>query len=483
MHVCLINPPRIQPKSWGKPNVFQPLDIAYTAAVLEKQYEIHIIDAPNEGWKSLEDIDGKVYRQGLTNKQIAARIKQCSPAVIGITVPFSGWWTAAYEVASIAKNIDKDITIVLNGLHPSARPAECLTYPNIDFVVIGEPEQTMFELMAALEEGNIESTKKVKGIGFMQNGKNIFTPARPAIQDLDSLPFPARHLLPMDTYFSAVKETALRGEINKRWTVMITSRGCPNNCIFCSVHVINGRKWRSRRPENVVDEIEHLAHVYRIRQIDFNDDNLTLDKKRMEDICDLIKKRGIDIEWYNPTGVRADALDEKLLTKMKASGCKKLRVAPESGVQRIVDQVIKKNQSLKDVENAVILCKRIGIKVGVFFAVGFIGETKEDIRETINYAKKLKRLGASSFVFSIATPLFGTELYQMAKNGGYLRECFNDRALSEAEPLIETPEFTADDLRRLCAEANLVNPVLTRDKLAAIMRNPKKVVKFLFYQR
>jgi anaerobic magnesium-protoporphyrin IX monomethyl ester cyclase len=483
MRVCLINPPRIQSILWGKPSVFQPLDIAYAAAVLEEQHEVHIIDAPNEGWRILEDINGTLYRQGLTNKEIAARIKQCSPAVVAITVPFSGWWTCAYEVASIAKSVDKDIIIAFNGLHPSARPAECLTYPNIDFVAIGEPEQTMFELMAALEQGNQGGLKKVKGIGFKQDGEIIFTPTRPPIQDLDSLPFPARHLLPMDAYFAAVKENPLRGEISKRWTVMITSRGCPNNCIFCSVHVINGKKWRSRSPENVVDEIEQLVHTYRIEQIDFNDDNLTLDKKRAGAICDLIVERGIDIEWYNPTGVRADTLDENLLRKMKASGCKKLRVAPESGVQRVVDQIIGKNLNLKEVENAVVLCKKIGIKVGCFFVIGFIGETKEDIEETINYAYKLKRLGADGFIFSIATPLYGTELYEQAKSGGYLKECFNDEAFSEAEPLIETPEFTADDLRRLCAKANLVNPIFTRDKLAAVMRDPKKALRFLFKQR
>jgi len=465
------------------PSVFQPLDIAYVAAVLEKQHEVQIIDAPNEGWKTLEEIDGTKYRQGLTIKEIAARIKQFSPSVVGITIPFSGWCKPAYEVASIAKSIDKGIFTVLNGQHPSARPADCLTRPNIDFVVIGEPEQTMFELVGELEQGNVAGLEKVRGIGLRLNGENVFTHARPAIQDLDSLPFPARHLLPMDAYFAAVKEKPLRGEINKRWTVMITSRGCPNSCVFCSVHVVNGRQWRSRSPKNVVDEIEQLVHTYRIEQIDFNDDNITLDKKRMEAICDLIVKRGIDIEWYNPTGVRADTLDENLLRKMKASGCKKLRVAPESGVQRVVDQIIKKKQNLEEVEKAVLLCKKVGIKVGCFFVIGFIGETKEDIEETISYAYKLKRLGADSCIFSIATPLYGTELYEQAKRGGFLRECFSDEALSEAGPLIETPEFTADDLRMLCAKANLVNPVFTRDKLARAIRDPKKALEILFKGR
>jgi magnesium-protoporphyrin IX monomethyl ester (oxidative) cyclase len=477
MRVCLINPPRIQPKLWGKPSILQPLDIAYVAAVLEKQHAVQIIDAPNEGWEHLEEIDGTKYRQGLTNKEIAARIKQWKPDVVGITIPFSGWWNPASEVASIVKGIDEGIITVLSGLHPSARPADCLMQPNIDFVVIGEAEITMLELVGALEQRTDESLKKIRGIGYVKNGETVITAPRPLIQDLDSLPFPARHLLPMDVYFAAVKEIPLRGEIRRPWTTMVTSRGCPYSCVFCSIHTVMGRKWRGRSPENVVDEIEQLIRVYRVKQIDFGDENMTLDKKRMANICELIVKRGLDVEWFTPNGVRADTLDENLLAKMKASGCRKIRVAPESGVQRVVDQIIKKNLDLKAVEKAVVLSKKVGIKVGCFFVIGLIGETKEDIMETINYAYKLRRLGADSFVFSIATPVYGTELYEQAKRGGFLRDCFSDEALAAAEPLIETPEFTADDLRELCARGNLVNPTFTRDKLISALRNPRKALR------
>jgi magnesium-protoporphyrin IX monomethyl ester (oxidative) cyclase len=240
-----------------------------------------------------------------------------------------------------------------------------------------------------------------------------------------------------------------------------------------------GKKWRVRSPENVVAEIEQVVRTYRIEQIDFFDDNMTLDKKRMEKICDLILERGLDIEWHAPNGVRADTLDEHLLKKMKEAGCKKIRVAPESGVQRVVDEIIKKNLSLKEVEKAVVLCKKVGIKVGCFFVIGLIGETKDDIRATINYAYKLRQLGAESFHFTIATPLYGTELYEQAKRGGYLRDCFSDEAMASAEPLIETPEFTADDLRELCARANLVNPIFTRERVARAIRDPKQAIKIL----
>ena len=479
MRVCLINPPRIHPKSWGRPNVFQPLNIAYVAAVLERQHETHVIDATNEGLRNLEQIDETKYWVGLTNTEIADRIKRWSPDVVGINIPFSGWSRTAFEVASIVKSVDKNIITVLDGQNPSARPVDCLANPNIDFVIIGEAEYTMDELVGILEEGNKQKLKETRGIAFNENGKTVITSSRPAIQDLDSLPFPARHLLPMDKYFALVKENPLRGEISKPWTTMITSRGCPYNCVFCTVHTVMGRKWRGRSPENVLEELEQVVDTYNVKQIDFHDDNLTLDKKRMETICDMIVERGIDIEWYAPNGVRADTLDENLLRKMKKSGCKKIRIAPESGVQRVVNQVVKKNLDLKAVEKAVVLAKKVGIKVGCFFVIGLIGETKEDMKESIKYAYKLRKLGADVFHFSIATPLYGTELYEQAKSGGFLRDCFSDEALAAAEPLIETPEFTADDLLELSAQADLVNQTLTRDKLVKAIRNPKKAIKIL----
>jgi anaerobic magnesium-protoporphyrin IX monomethyl ester cyclase len=480
MRFCLINPPRIQPKLWGKPSILQPIEIAYVAAVLEKEHEVKIIDSANEGWNNLEEIDGTKYRQGLKNEEIKARIKQWAPDIVGINIPFCGWWRPAYEVASIVKNIDKNITIVLSGLHPSARAAECLSYPNIDYVIIGEPEHTVQELARELEQRGKKDFKRIKGIGYVKNKEIIITPPRPPIQDLDSLPFPARHLLPMQTYFEAVKEIPLRGEIRKPWATVVTSRGCPFNCVFCSIHTVMGRKWRGRSPENVVDELEQLVDTYHIEQLDFSDENMTLDRKRMEGICDLIVKRGLDIKWFTPNGVRADTLDEKLLTKMKKSGCEKIRVAPESGVQRVVNQVIKKSLDLKTVERAVVLCKKVGIRVGCFFVIGLIGETKEEIKQTIKFAYKLRRLGAESFIFSIATPVYGTELYEQAKRGGFLKKDVSDDDFAAAEPLIETPEFTAEELRELCGIANLVNPTFTRGKLVKAIRNPKKALKVLF---
>ena len=455
------------------------MDLAYVAAVLEKQHEVQVIDVPNEGWDNLEEIGSAKYRQGLKNEEIIARTKRFAPYVVVITVPFSGWSSAAFDVAATVKKVNKDIVVVLIGLHPSARPEECLKQPNVDFVVIGEPEETVLELVSVLEQGIRGELKRVKGIGFAESGETVITAPRPFIQDLDSLPFPARHLLPMKQIFEAVKKMPVSGNLRKPSVRMLTSRGCPYGCIFCSNYIVMGRQWRARSAENVVAEIEHIIATYGIRQIDFLDDNIAFNRKRMETICDLLVEKGLNIEWCTPNGVRADSLDEALLAKMRKAGCVSILIAPESGVQRVVDDIIKKKQDLQKVEEVVVAARKLGIKVGCFFIIGMIGETKEEIKATIKYAYKLRKLGAERFYFSYATPLYGTELYKQAKERGFLKFPFSDEALSEVKPLIETPEFTCDDLLMLSAEANLVNTAFTRSKLVKAIRDPKRALKIL----
>jgi magnesium-protoporphyrin IX monomethyl ester (oxidative) cyclase len=325
----------------------------------------------------------------------------------------------------------------------------------------------------------MQDFRSVKGLGFVENGKPVLTAARPVIEDLDSLPFPARHLLPLDVYTEVVRANPVRGEICKPMTIMYTSRGCPYNCVFCGNCTVWGKRWRGRSPENVVDEFEHVVKTFGVEQIDFYDDNMTFDRRRMEAICDLTVKRGVRVEWFTPNGIRADTLDEALLRKMKRAGCKKIRLAPESGVQRVVDEVIDKGLDLKSVEQAVVWAKKAGIGVGLFFVIGLIGETKADIEETIRFAYKLRGLGADSFIFSIATPVYGSRLYEKAKQGGFLREGFCDEALAGVEPLIETPEFTAMELQELCIQANKVNPKFTRYKVLRAIKHPRKTVKIL----
>ncbi|MDR0373042.1 MAG: B12-binding domain-containing radical SAM protein [Nitrososphaerota archaeon] len=474
----MINPPRIQPKAWGRPNVFPPIVLASVAAVLERNNQVNIIDSPTEGWKNLLELDATKYRVGLSAETIADRIRSWQPDVVIVEIPFSGWSKTAYEVVTITKNINKAISVVLFGLHPSSRPEDCLQSSEADFVVVGEPEITLAELVLALEQKKTDLAS-IDGLGYRKNGKVVLNRRRDVIEDLDTLPLPARHLLPLQVYADVVKENPLRGEITKPNTIIITSRGCPFSCVFCTHSLVWGKKWRSRSPNNVVDEIEHVIKTYGIKQIDFADDNMTWDPKRIADICDLIVKRDLRFEWFTPNGIRADTLSEELLRKMKRAGCKKIRVAPESGIQHIVSNVAKKNLDLKKVEAAVVACKKVGIKVGCFFIMGLIGETKEDIEATIQYAYKLKALGAESFIFSIVMPLYGTTFYEQAKSKGYIREGFCDYTLAATEPLVETPQFTAQELTELCMKANAINRTVTTKKILRAIRHPRKTAKIL----
>lgn len=479
MRVCLINPPRIQPKAWGKPNVFPPIAMASVAAVLERKgHQVMIIDSPTEGWENLEELDATKYRVGLNAEVVAGRIRGWKPEVVIVEIPFSGWSKTAFEVVSTAKKVNGDTVVVLFGLHPSSRPEACLLDSEADFAVVGEPEVTIDELVDALQAKKTDF-QNINGLCYRENGKATLTARRAFIQDLDTLPLPARHLLPMKVYAEAVKQNPLRGEITKPYTIVITSRGCPFNCVFCTHCIVWGKQWRPRSPKNVVDEVEHVIKTYGIKQIDFADDNMTWNRERMAQICDLIVERRLKFDWFTPNGVRADTLDEALLRKMKRTGCKKIRVAPESGVQRVVTDIAKKNLELKKVEDAVVAAKKVGVKVGCFFVMGLIGETKADIEETIRYAYKLKSLGAESFVFSIAMPLYGTAFYEQAKAGGYIRDGFCDYALAATEPLVETPEFTAEEISELCMKANAINRTLTRKKVLKAMRHPVKTAKLL----
>ncbi len=246
MRVCLINPPRIQPKAWGKPSVYQPMDLAYVAAVLEKEHEVQVIDIPNEGWEILEETGGAMYRQGLKNEVVLSRLRSFNPKLVLMPIPFSGWAKAAFQVASTVKEANENIKVAIFGLHPSARTNECLKQDIIDFVIIGEPEITALELANSIAKDKDPDFSKVKGLGYRENGKTVVTEHRPFIEDLDSLPFPARHLLPMKQFFEAARKVPISGNLKKPSIRMLTSRGCPQQCIFCSNNIIMGRHWRGR---------------------------------------------------------------------------------------------------------------------------------------------------------------------------------------------------------------------------------------------
>ncbi len=376
MRVLLVYP--------GSPDIYRkvgfilpPLGLAYVASVLrENNHDVEILDmkvSEREPVYSKYDVigisaDAMRYKEGL-------------------------------RIAKSAKG--EGLTVIMGGPHPTFLDEDALMN-GVDFVVRGEGEETAPELLDAVKKGI--SPYKVNGISFLNNGGVHRTPDRTPVKDLDTLPLPSRDILPMNSYRTL--------EMGKRSiTSMITSRGCPYGCTFCASSEFSGYSWRSRKPEKVVDEIEHIINNYGFNAIAFLDDNFTLNPGRVIAICDEIINRGIDIYWWCFS--RADILlrNEGMVKRMAEAGARYIFIGFESGRQEFLEGH-KKRTKVSDAKDTISLLRRYGIETHASFIIGGIDETKEMAWNTIRFAKELKPEAAQ---FSILTPYPGTKLFEDVK--------------------------------------------------------------------
>jgi anaerobic magnesium-protoporphyrin IX monomethyl ester cyclase len=401
---------------------YPPLGLAYIAAVLEQNgyKEIRIIDMPVEG---------------ITEERLKAILTEMKPDIIGVTAT-TPTITYSRKVSQLCKETLPDSILVMGGPHSTAVPEDVLTDKNVDIVVRGEGEYTMLELVQTVEKKG--SLKNVLGISYKEKGKIINNPQRPLIENLDELPFPARHLLPIDKYYYV--------DVRKKpMTTIFTSRGCPGLCIYCSARQTFGKAFRTRSPKNIVDEIELLVKTYGIRELHILDDTFTLHRQRAMDICDEIIRRKLDIIWCCPNGVRVNTVDDELLRKMKQSGCYSLAFGFESGSQKVLNAVMK-GITLDQSRNAIKLAKKAGIETWGFFMMGLPEDTEETIRQTIDFAKELDPDIAK---FHITVPFPGTELYQKWEREGIIKSSDWDRYGIHASDIVSFPGIPAERLKEL----------------------------------
>lgn len=359
-----------------------PMNLMYLASSLEKNsYSVKIVD---------DDLLQKGY------KKVSEMAEKLNPEVVAVTATTSTI-KSALKYVELAKNVLPDSLTVIGGPHATFMPFETLEGSEaLDVVVIGEGEETLVDLVNHATK-SIKELDEVSGIVYrdLKSGNLKSTPPRPLIKDIDSLPFPARHLVPFKSYGASKKQSG----------GIITSRGCVYSCSYCSSSLIMGKKFRSRSPDNVVNEIEELIDKYHIRDIGFMDDTFMLNKRRANDIADEIKARGLDLSFVASS--RVDMVDQSLLQNLKSSGMNTIYYGVESGSQRILD-LMKKGITLKNAEDAVKSAKNVGLEVLTSFILGYPEETEEDMNKTINFSKKLD---PDYCQYSILTPFPGTPIY------------------------------------------------------------------------
>jgi len=407
--ILLINPPWIIGEDrnlWQQiASCWPSLGLAYIAAVLEKAgHRVYYLDYSAHHY-TVED-----------TRRVLRHYENIDFVGLTATTPLIN---NALAIAQVAKEILPGAKTVFGGVHPSVLPEEVLSHPQVDFVVVDEGEETMAELVAN------ETYKEVLGLCYKESGKIIKNQLRPLIKDLDAIPPPAYHLLPMDKYYPAVGSY-------KRLPAMIlfATRGCPGRCTFC-YRTFRGVV-RKRSARNIINEIKILQRDYGIKEVAFYDDTFTLFKDVVREFCDIIIREKIDVTWSCFT--RVDQVDEGLLRAMKKAGCHLILFGVESADEQILKN-IKKNIFLKQVEEVVKLARGLGIETRASFMFGNQGETEETIKKTIDFAIKLD---PDEVQFNIATAYPGTELFNWAKERGYIKT-FNWNDYNVSNIVLELP--------------------------------------------
>jgi len=480
MKILLIFPPStIYGADPASPAIIPPLGLAYLAGYLRKHgySDVHILDAmfPKDRIIRTEN----TARYGLTDEELFKAISEYNADIIGISCMYTVHSSDAHNVARIVKEINRNIPVVFGGAHSSTFPKLVLEDKNVDIVAYSEGEETLLDIVRTVEQNG--HYRNIKQIYYRMDDVIMQNPNRELIGDLDKIPFPARDLLDMNLYLDdKISQYGMRAPT----TTMITSRGCPQNCTYCTIQQVWGtKKWRAHSPKFVVDEMEHLHKEYGIQELGWLDDAAGTRKKRIIEICDEIIRRKLDIRWTTPNGIAHWYLDEKTLDKMKAAGCYRITFGIESGnieTRKSFGKPFKLEQATRMIKYA----NKIGMWTICTFIFGFPNEDRNAIEDTIKYATTC---GTDMAVFYLLCPHPGTEIYEEFKREGLLNydhyfetplnfsENFEKIKLWQGE---NTNCFTGKELNGIVAEAyrrffivrlkNSLNPLRTIRKIHSI---------------
>ncbi|MCK4351969.1 B12-binding domain-containing radical SAM protein [candidate division WOR-3 bacterium] len=427
MKALLINPPFQRLK--GLEDIYFPLGLGCIAAVLEKkavQTNIYNVEVPSpeEHLKtpsiSLLLSTHQSYIKALRDRthyvwgEITDVLHEWQPDIVGISV-MTAKYTSAKIVSELVKEYRKDCVVIWGGPHPTVAPEDILRECQVDFVVRGEGEDTVCELIDLL--AGYTTVEIIDGISYKRREKVIHNRNRELIKELDELSFPARHLL----WRQEAYPPAAFGHLE-------AARGCPYRCTFCNTQAIWGRRVRKRALKNVIKEIKEIQNLYKTILFHFVDESFTIDRNYVLGLCRKIRDEKLDISWVCTT--RVDRIDDDLLREMKQANCNAISVGIESGSQRML-KLIKKDISIDKIKTATNLLVKNNIDWHAYFMIGFPQETENDLQATI---KMMREITPSTFTLSIYTPYPGTELFQLTKQYGLLSDNIDWSRFSHQSP-------------------------------------------------
>lgn len=419
MKILLINPSQKMVYGIDRPQVYPPLGLLYIGSVLERmKHKVRLLDLDAEG---------------LLTQELPEFLKNFSPDVVGLS--FS---TAMFNQALLVAKVVKEtlpVPVVVGGIHPTIDFQSCISNKDIDFVVIGEGEITIQELISRMESGQRDFSD-IRGLCFRKNGQIIRTPNRELIGDLDTVPFPARRLLKNPEAY--VPADARRAPV----AAVITSRGCPGRCTYCCTAQIFGKRFRARSVENILAEIEELIREYGVKEIHIADDVFTLNKRRALKFCQEVKKRNLDLTFVFFNGLRADQVDREILNALKEIGVISVGYGVESGNNRILKN-IKKDIDLETFRRVYKMSREMGFQTWAFFMFGLPGESTETTRHTINFAKELDPDFAK---FLILKPFPGSPIFEDLSSQGLITDFNYDHYGVYTPPVHHLPNLSAEEI-------------------------------------
>jgi radical SAM superfamily enzyme YgiQ (UPF0313 family) len=441
----------------------QPIGLAYLAASLVTHgHEVEILDCQTEKKKSIPipselsylrdfypfndhspfKLYTGYYHFGMGWKEIEQKIKDSNADVFGISSSFTPYHGEALEIARIIKEWDRRKIVVMGGAHVSCDPEGVLQSPSVDYALMGEGEKRFPLLLEQIEKQGRGSIKDIDGIGYRKDGEIQINPLQSFIQDLDSLPPPARELLDPDRYRMRKKRSAM----------IITSRGCPHGCAYCSTHLVMGTSFRTRTPEAILKEMVECRKGYGIQTFDIEDDNFTFDQERAKKLMSLIIKNfGEDrLELSAMNGVSFASLDEELLKLMKRAGFRTINLSFVS-TSPLTKEKMGRPKPTTEFDKILKKAEQIGLQVIAYAIFGMPGQTIEEMLDTLIYLMGMKVLIGPSVYY----PTPGTPLFERCKKEGIFPSHLSQWR-SSAFP-IEMKEFNRLDLLTLFRLARVIN--------------------------